>query len=102
MRQPPLPKEQHMDSLYDQPASPQPPEPKRVVRTTHPARRVLATAALATGMAAGGYGIAHAATTPSTSSPSSSASSEASEATPNNPGTPRGRQGNPLDGSHAG
>src|SRR4051812_17077592 len=89
-----------MDSLYDQSEIPQPAESKRkVIRTTHPARRVLATAALTAGMAAGGYGIAHAATTPSSSSPSSSASSSAAAG---GYGTPPGRQGNPLDGSHAG
>ena len=63
-------------------------------------KKMLATAALTVGMAAGGYGIAHAATSSSTSSntqSSSSASNSSNSATQTAP--PRG---NPLDPSHAG
>src|SRR4051812_42459107 len=58
--------------------------------------RVIATTALAAGMAAGGYGIAHAATSSTTSNAASSSSSS------NSSGSPSAPQGNPLDGNHAG
>src|SRR3954468_23995855 len=81
-----------MDSLYDDGPAAEPPEPsRRTIRTTHPARRVMATAALAAGMAAGGYGIAHAAT--------NSTSTNSSGAAASTPSQPRF---NPLDGNHAG
>jgi uncharacterized membrane protein YkoI len=61
-------------------------------------KQMLATAALTVGMGAGGYGIAHAATS-STTSGSSSASSSSSAAAQAPANAPRGK---PLDPSHAG
>lgn len=70
-------------------------------RRTMRGSKVFATTALAVGMAAGGFGIAHAATSNSSNSSTSSTNSSSAWSSAY-PATPSRGAFNPLDGSHAG